>query len=67
MTARARFKQSEIERLIRAVKKTVDKPITGVEAIPGGGVRILTGEPANDPAPGLDAELEAWGKKHGYG
>lgn len=67
MTATARIRQAEYTRRIKAMIKAVGDPTVRVGILPDGSVGILTPGAANDPDPGLDAELEAWGKKHGYG
>lgn len=61
MTARASFRQAEVERTIRALK-AVGETVVGVEGTPDGGFRVLTanGQPEKPLSP-----LEAWEREHG--
>ncbi len=68
---RVAFKQADVERLLRAAKR-VGYLAPVVEKRPDGRLFLLTEAPAAS-APGadgdedLDAELEAWRRKHGDG
>ena len=56
MSRRATFTQAELERTIKALK-AVGESIAGVEGLPGGGFKVLTGAPPPaEPA----SELERW-------
>ena len=61
MTARATFRQSDVERIARALK-AVGETVVGVEQTGEGGFRVLTanGQPEKPLSP-----LEAWEREHG--
>lgn len=61
MTKRAPFRQSDVERTVRALK-AVGETVVGVENTADGGFRVLTanGQPEKPLSP-----LEAWEREHG--
>jgi hypothetical protein len=61
VTKAASFTQAEVERVVRALK-AVGESIRGVDRLPEGGFRVLTGAPAPaEPA----SDLERWRKSRG--
>lgn len=61
MTAPARFKQSDLQRALRAVKAEGYTDVV-VDFPPGGGFRLLTGKEAAETTL---SPLEQWEREHG--
>jgi len=62
MTRPAPFTQAAIRRAVQALK-AVGETVSGVEILPDGTVRVLTG--ANEPQQPL-TDLERWERDNGY-
>lgn len=66
MTAAARVLQADVERAIRAAK-AAGETIAGVDILPDGRVRILTGEPVSLAVAAPLSPLEQWERDQGNG
>lgn len=61
MSKRAAYTQADIVRVASALK-AVGETVIGVEHLPGGGFKVLTGTEA---PPKALSPLEAWEREHG--